>query len=168
MIRYALMGLAAAGLLNAQQLTTTSAVGKTTATVVYPLTIEKLADLDFGAAISPSTASQVEISPDKWSSTGTRHLITGNAQFLDDKFNQAAFMVKGTPGEVFQVSVIPDTILHSGRHTMTVKWYQISSQYVFPSPDPSVKLTLGATLFIGAYQPKGEYSGDFNFTVNYK
>lgn len=162
------MGLAAAGLLNAQQVTTTSAVGRTAATVVYPLTIDKLADLDFGAAVSPTIASQVEISPEKWSTTGSRHLITGNVQFLDDRFNQAAFMVRGAPGEAFQVSVIPDTILQAGGHSMMVRWYQVNSQYVFPSPDPSVKLTLGATLFIGAYQPKGEYSGDFNFTVNYK
>lgn len=167
MNRTVLIGLATAGLLNAQQVTHVTATGTVTATVIYPLSIDKVADLDFGAAISPTTLSQVEISPDKWSTTGSRHLNGGDAQFLDGNFHQAIFLVKGTPGETFQVSAIPNTTLTAGNSTMTVQWYQVNTQYSFPSPTPEVKLTLGATLFIGAHQPKGNYTGDFNFTVNY-
>jgi hypothetical protein len=135
--------------------------------VIYPLTIDKMADMDFGAIVSPTTASQVEISPDKWSTTGSRHLLSGDARFLDGNFHQAIFIVKGVPGESFRVSVVPDTTLTAGNKGMLVKWYQVNTQYVFPSPTPEVKLTLGATLFINAFQPKGNYSGDFNFTINY-
>ena len=168
MIRHLLVGLAAAGWLLAQPPSQATATGNTVATVIYPLSVDRITDLDFGGVVSPTLASQVEISPDKWSTTGTRHLVSGDAQFLDDQFNQAAFLVKGAPGETFQVSTIPDTYLHAGNSSMTVRWYQVNSQYVFPSPNPEVKLTLGATLFIGAYQPKGNYSGNFSFTINYQ
>ena len=166
MIKHLLLGLAAAGILNAQQNIHVTAMGSAAATMIYPLSIDKLADLDFGAAVSPTTASQVEISPDKWSTTGTRHLNIGDAQFVDGSFHQAIFLVKGVPGGTFQVSIVPDTTLSAGNNSMTVKWYQMNTQYLFPTT-PEVKLTLGATLFIKAHQPKGNYSGDFNFTINY-
>ena len=161
------MGLTAAGFINAQPKIQVTVTGVATATVIYPLTIEKLADLDFGAAVSPNTASEVEISPDKWSTTGSRHLLFGNVQFLDDRYHQAAFMVRGAPGETFQVSVVPDTTLSAGNSSMTVRWYQLNTQYVFPIPIPEVKLPIGATLFIKAHQPKGNYSGNFYLTINY-
>jgi hypothetical protein len=157
--------MAAAGLISAQ---TNNAVGSVAFSVTNPLSITKTADLNFGAIVSPAQSSVVEIDAVKNSTTGTRTGSSG-VQFADNNFSQAIFTVQGAPNAIFFVSPIPATSISAGNnYDMPVTFYNLAYQDQFPSPNPMVTLYIGASLTLGAFQPKGNYSGTFTVQVNYQ
>jgi hypothetical protein len=164
LIRPLLIGLAAAGLVNAQ---TNTATGSVATRVINPLSITRTADLNFGTIVSPTLQSVIKIAPVQNSGPGTRTLDSGNAQFVDGTFSQATFTVQGAPNAMFYVSPVPAASISAGNHNMPVTFYSISYQDQFPGPNPVVTLYIGASLTIGAFQPKGNYSGTFTVQVNY-
>lgn len=145
----------------------TSTGGK--ATVLRPISIEKTADLSFGAIVRPKSGGAY-ISIDKTS--GAR--ATGNAIGLPSPaYNPAAFLISGEGAQQF-------TLTTDASLTMTARGGSTLVAQLLPSATGGGKtlsgslggagtlaLTVGAGMNISSTTPSGAYVGVFTVTVSY-
>jgi len=149
---------------NAQSQATATA--NATATIVQAISIDKLADLQFGKIIAASTAGQVAIQTD-----GSRTIASGNvALFNQGSDHQAAsFKTMGTPGAGYYLVLPANTTLtrDGGTETMTIEGFVHSATGTLDAATGEETFNVGGTLNVGANQAPGQYTGEFSVTAAY-
>jgi spore coat protein U-like protein len=143
-----------------------SATANAKAEIVTPISILKTQDLDFGSIAASSVADQVTIAPN-----GTR--TSGGNVILIAAFpgEQAVFNVSGDPNYAFNITLPGDNevTITNGSATMEVNSFVCNP--TSPSSldaSGSATLNVGATLYVGANQDPGSYTGTFDVIVAYE
>jgi hypothetical protein len=143
-----------------------------TATIVTPISMNKVDDMNFGNLAVTTVPGTVALSP---SATPTRTVVGGvTLPVVTGTVQAAYFTVAGTPGYVFTITLpASNTIVKqpSGPETMLVDVFTSS-----PTPTGTLStggtadLYVGATVHVAALQASGVYvSGTpFDVTVNYQ
>lgn len=135
--------------------------------ILVPLTLTKIADLDFGAMVPSSTAGTVTIN----ASTGARTFAGGVVGVASDAGNRAYFGGAGTPSQQVLISLSPPVELTSGGgDTIPVLGLTLDGPPM-RTIDPvshTFFVGVGGTLDIAADQPEGEYSAEFWVTAIYQ
>jgi hypothetical protein len=149
----------------------------TTATVVRPLTLVKITDLDFGNIIAGTTAGTVTVS----AINGTR-TRTGGTILPLDVGQPASFAGMGARGQRVSLRVSANTVTLTrvgGTQTMTMNTFTINSSpattltttprnFTIAAPTGVFNFNVGATLNVGANQTAGTYRGQFTVTLIYQ
>jgi hypothetical protein len=142
-----------------------------TATIVTPISMTKVDDMNFGNLAVTSVPGTVALSP---SATPTRTVVGGvTLPVVTGTVQAAYFTVAGTPGYVFTITLpASNTIVRqTGTETMLVDAFTSN-----PTPTGTLSgggtadLYVGATVHVAALQTAGVYvSGTpFDITVNYQ
>jgi hypothetical protein len=144
-----------------------SANANVTATIVTPITITKILDINFGNIAIGALAGTVTINPSSVRSlTGgiTLPTITGT-------FNAAKFEITGENNYGYSITLpSTDTIVDDGAgHSMIVNNWTSSPTPVGLLSSGKQDLFIGATINVLANQPAGTYTSNipFTITVNY-
>ncbi|HBA87365.1 MAG TPA: hypothetical protein DCZ75_05055 [Geobacter sp.] len=158
---------------NADNSQAATAQVTTSATVVQPLTITKVLDLNFGKFMSGAGAA-----------AGTVVVGTNNAQSvtggvttsaaLGASAKAATFTVTGEPSSTYAITYPAQTTLDGPGTAMTIGTFTnavdvgtvLAGVGTLPGSGPQV-LSVGATLTVGADQATGTYSGTLDVAVNY-
>ncbi|HEX5258034.1 MAG TPA: DUF4402 domain-containing protein [Sphingomicrobium sp.] len=140
---------------------TKDASGK--ALILVPLTLTKVADLDFGTIIASSTSGTVSIAAD-----GSGQSITGGVTPLASApGSPAQFAGAGTPNE--QVSLFlapPATIKDAAGDSMPISM-NLEATSVTIDSTRAFFVGVGGTVNVGANQPDGVYTGTFTVLAQY-
>lgn len=150
-----------------------SATANATATIVAPIAIAKVTDLEFGNVAVSTAAGTVVMN----ATTGARS-VTGGCTLpaTTGTVNRASFTVTGTAGYTYSITLPagPTTIGDGVASTMTVTPWTSSPTPTGTLTGGTETLYVGATLNVGASQTPGNYSatasngsGVFTVTVNY-
>jgi hypothetical protein len=136
-----------------------------TATIVGPLALTKLSDMDFGTIAVTGTAGTVVLGTDN-SRTATGPSLVPPAAGV-----AASFTVSGQPSQTFAITLPANgaVTLVNGANTMAVNDF-LHSAGATPSLDGTgaAAFTVGATLSVAANQAAGVYnSANFPVTVSY-
>jgi hypothetical protein len=136
------------------------------ATIVGPISLTLVDDMNFGnVAVGASGGTVIMTPAGVRSTTGgvTLPAITGTVA-------AAEFTVAGADGYTYAITLpVGATTITSGANTMTVGTWTSTPAATGTLTGGSETLTVGATLNVGANQPAGTYlSGTpFTVTVNY-
>lgn len=134
------------------------------ATIVAPIAITKLTDMNFGNVyVSATLAGTVILAP-----AGTR-TVTGGAGLpgVAGTVSAATFTVTGTAGATYAIT-LPASVTLNGPATMTVDVFTSTPLTTGLLTGGTQNLQVGATLNVAAAQLTGLYtSANFNVTVNY-
>jgi hypothetical protein len=135
------------------------------AIVIYPVTVTKLKDMDFGS-MSVTTAGTAVLEPnaDAFSTTGGVIQVGGaphSAEFVGAAQSSSVVNIK-VPNK-------PSTLTRvGGTETMTVSNFTLQGQSKRAlAKAQSFKFRVGGTLNVGANQVEGTYVGTFDVTVQY-
>lgn len=137
------------------------------ATVITPISISKIADMNFGnLAVQTATGGTVILAP-----AGTRTSTSGvTLPFTVGTVTAAAFTVAGSGVSTYSIT-LPNsvTLTHSGGvQTMSAGTFTSNPAVTGTLSSGTENISVGATLTVAAAQLAGVYtSGNFNVTVNY-
>jgi hypothetical protein len=138
------------------------------ATIVIPISIEKVSDMDFGnVAVQAANGGTVELDP-----AGSRTPVGGvTLPSITGTVSAASFTVSGTPNYTYSIT-LPNsvTIEDAFSNSMTVDVFTSDPSSTGQlSSGGSETLNVGATLNVSAAQPAGLYTSTtpFTVTVNY-
>jgi hypothetical protein len=138
------------------------------ALILIPLTLTKIADLDFGGII-PSTSSAGTVTVN--AATGARTFAGGISGIASDSGNRAYFGGAGSPSQLVLVSLSPPVeLISAGGDTIPVLGLTLDGppmRTIHPV-DRTFFVGVGGTLQIADDQPEGEYSADFWVTAIYQ
>jgi hypothetical protein len=133
-------------------------------TIVRPININQMNDLEFGEMIPSSTGSStITVSPNSTVSS------SGPGTFLGP-FQPASFRISGEPGFGFTID-IPSTALSivSGLNSMIVDGWASDLGASSNIPQQGfIDLSVGGRLTLGADQAEGLYIGTFSVSVAYE
>lgn len=136
------------------------------ATLVKPLSLLKLGDLDFGRIASGATAGTVTVNPNNDARTST-----GGVTLMGGTPLAARFISYGTQGSLLIVTRTANPILVTrvgGTETMLVDTLILNGPTVRAiAANGTMDLRVGATLSVAANQVEGNYVGDMDVFVNY-
>lgn len=144
-----------------------TATATASATIITPITIARLADMNFGNVVSNTTGGTIVLSP-----AGTR---TANGVQLPATFGTiaaASFKVDGQAGYAYSV-ILPQTAYEittgTGGETEVMTLTNFTSDSTGFVTGGTQTLNVGATLNVVANQSAGLYVGatPINVTVNY-
>ncbi len=135
------------------------------ATVIYPLTVTKIQDMDFGAlSVGVSGTAVLEPNANSFSTTGGVAKIGGSptcAQFAGAAQSNSVVNIKIPTGSVTLRRV-------GGSETMTLSNFTLQGQSKRTlAKMQSFTFRVGGTLNVAAGQVEGLYVGTFNVTVQY-
>jgi len=157
-----LFGLATVNSVKAQPPVTATA--NASATIVTPISITKVTDLNFGAIVPSTEAGTVIVGNDNSiSKTGGVTLISQLGTH-----SAAAFTVNGAANATFYI-VPPTTVTltkTSSTETMTVSNLYHNATGTLDGTGAEA-FNVGATLAVAASQVAGVYTGTFDVTVAY-
>ena len=144
-----------------------SATANATATIVAPITITQVDDLEFGnLAVQSGTAGTVVMAP-----AGTRTKTGGvTLPATTGTFNAADFTIGGTAGYTYAITLPAGALtINSGANTMTVDTWTSTPSGTGTLTGGNETLKVGATLNVAAGQAGGTYqhATGFSVTVNY-
>lgn len=130
------------------------------ATIIAPLTITQESEQSFGNIMVGSTDTVFNLNHSKTTVTA------GNGQYVGG-MKMGQYKVTGQPNTTVYLSVTPTgTITYNG-NTLNVT-YAWNQTYRFIDADGSIIVSeLSSTLTVPANSPSGNYTGNFNITVNY-
>jgi hypothetical protein len=138
------------------------------ATIVKPIQISKVKDLDFGDIASGVTAGTVVIAP---TAASARTTIGGvSLPSGSGTVQSAKFIITGATNAVYSITLPSGTInLSNGTNFMTLGNFTSTPAISGTIPSDSQPLYVGATLNVNAYQQPGIYKSveDFVVMVNY-
>lgn len=145
-----------------------TATATTSATIITPIAISKITDLNFGnVAVSPTVSGSVLLSPASARTAGggvTLPAITGTV-------SAAKFTVTGLSGSTFSISlpVAAITLSDGSSHTMTVGSFTSTPTPTGTLTGGTMDILVGATLNVSAAQAAGLYTNAAGLavTVNY-
>ncbi|HYX46383.1 MAG TPA: DUF4402 domain-containing protein [Sphingomicrobium sp.] len=136
--------------------------------ILVPLSLTKLADLDFGTVIPSPISGTVTIN----ASTGARGLTGGVLDYPSDVGHRAYFGTAGSPSQLVFVAVTPPAQLTST--TNPSDKIPVLALTLDGSPvrmiDPVTRtffFGLGGVIQINANQPDGTYESTFDVTAIY-
>lgn len=137
-----------------------TAPGQAEATVVTPITIVNLQDLNFGGIVSDPTPGTVTVSAVDGTSTATV------PQVSPPSTARAVFDINGDPNRAYNTNTSDTSVSLTGPGAAMSSTLVIDRQ---PTLDGTGNDTLGVggVLSVGANQVAGAYSGTFNIVVNY-
>lgn len=136
-----------------------------TATIVGPLALTKVTDMDFGTIAVTGTAGTVVLGTDN------SRTVVGPALVPPAAGVAASFTISGEASRTFSVTLPANGVvtLINGANSMAVNNF-LHSMGANPTLDGTgaAAFTVGATLSVGAAQAAGVYnSANFPVTVNY-
>lgn len=146
---------------------TASATAEARGLVLQPLTLSRVDDLDFGTVISSAVAGTVIINED----TGFR-TIAGGVTAGPAAGNRALFAGAGTAGQQVDLDLTYPAVLVSGANTVAITQLefdggggQATTRTIGASG--TFQIGVGGEFAIGANQPAGLYTADFQVTAEY-
>jgi hypothetical protein len=135
--------------------------------ILAPLTLTRIADLDFGTIVPSGVSGVVSIN----ATSGARSFAGGVTGSSSDIGNRAEFGGGGSPSQQVIVTVDAPPVLTSvACDTVTVLGITLDGPAT-RTIDPTTRaffVGVGGTLQIEADQPEGDYSADFTVTANYQ
>lgn len=149
--------------LSAQQATATASA---MVTIVTPISISKVKDLNFGKLAVASGQGTIVLSPTTKNrkSTGGVELVEGsNVSF-------ATFNVSGGIGATFSISLPNEpVVISNGSNLMTINEFTSTPTASTTLVDGTKNILVGATLHVSGNQTLGNYHSEspFPVTVNY-
>jgi hypothetical protein len=141
------------------------AVASGDAIIIYPVTVTKLDDMDFGfLAVTTAGTAVLEPNADTFSTSGGVTPVGGTphcAEFVGASKDSAVVNIK--------VPTKPITLTRvGGTETMTVTNFTLQGQSKRSlAKAASFKFRVGGTLNVAAAQAEGVYIGTFDVTVQY-
>ena len=136
------------------------------ALLLIPLTLTKIDDLSFGAVIPSAVSGTVVIN----ATTGARSIAGGVTAVPSDVGKRAYFGGAGSPNQLVIVTVTPPAFLTSSAgDTLTVLALTLDGpplRTIHPV-DRTFFFGVGGIIMIGANQPEGVYTSDYDVTANY-
>ncbi len=137
------------------------------ALLIKPLTLTKLADLDFGTIVPSGSGDLVTINAD----TGARTSPTAGLVTIDPG-QRARFASSGLNNQFVVLQVSTPTDLSDGvGNSLTVTRLDLDQGgnplRVLTPTSQIFFLGIGGQVFVRANQPEGVYSGTFTLTANY-
>lgn len=159
----------ATGLSSGQAVAQSSATADAAvlATILTPITIEKVTDLSFGKVVAG--AGTVALTP----TSATVRTVTGDVQVVGIGFTAAAFTIGGAAGAIYTLTLPTTAVLtHTDNATMTMEVSPITrnltaSNTFDTTTGNTQNLYLGGVLRVAAAQSAGNYSGNITVTVDY-
>jgi opacity protein-like surface antigen len=139
-------------------------------TVLLPLTLSKVDDLDFGTVIASAVAGSVTIDAD----TGNRTVVGGVAESPLNPGQRAEFLGSGPVGGQVTLVLTPPTsnvLMHSNNvDSITITSFVLDSGGASRVTDALGAFTVGVggTFAIAANQKDGFYSADFDVEAQYQ
>lgn len=136
------------------------------ALLLVPLTLTKIDDLSFGAVVPSAISGTVIIN----ATSGARTIAGGLTAIPSNVGRRAYFGGAGSPGRLVIVSVTPPTQLTSvGGDTLTVLALTLDGSPVrtINPVNRTFFFGVGGIILVGADQPEGVYSSNYNVTVEY-
>ena len=102
---------------------------------------------------------------------GSRTAPSGGVMLLGNAgISAATLTVAGTPGATYSISLPVNGAVFlstAGGHSMAINAFASNPSATGTLFGSSQVLSVGATLALGSMQAPGDYSGNFNVTVNY-
>jgi hypothetical protein len=140
---------------------TTDASGK--ALILIPLTLTKVADLDFGTVIPASSSGTVTIAAD-----GSGQSTTGGVTPVTSVTGtRAVFAGAGSPNQQVAIFLAPPASLSDGAgHSMGISLGLESSSVTIDSTH-AFFVGVGGTVNVGPNQADGLYTGTFTVLAQY-
>ena len=140
---------------------TNDATGK--ALILIPLTLTKVADLDFGTVIPSGTSGTVTIAAD-----GSGQSVTGGVTPVASVSGaRAVFAGAGSPNQQVSIFLAPPASLSDGAgHSMPISLGLETSSVIIDSTR-AFFVGVGGTVNVGANQFDGLYSGTFMVLAQY-
>lgn len=143
-----------------------TATGHISVTIVSPISIAKVQDMDFGNVSVESGTGTVTLS-----ASSNNRQASGKAVLMDGgNVSLASFQVKGNSGSSFSIT-LPSTgvTVSNGEKSMTVSDFRSNFGTSATLTDGSKEILVGATLQLNGDQSVGLYASasDFPVTVNY-
>ena len=145
------------------------------AVIIRPLSFISYEDLKFGKIVPATTAGTVTVATD-----GTRTTNNPNIILVGNDEQNARFTGQGTFNQRVDVSLGANSIFITGPGApMRVRTFTIGStpsvvltttprRFRIASTSGIFAFTIGATLEVGANQAPGQYSGNWDITLEYQ
>ena len=153
-----------------------SATAEARGTILQPLTITQMQDLDFGTVLSSAVAGQVSIDAD----TGGRSVSGGVTAIALDPGQRAEFAGVGTLGQQVEITLVPPpgNLLNrvGGGATITAPDWDLDGggandtfqTRTITDVDGAFLVGVGATFDVAAGQMNGLYTANFDVTAEYQ
>ena len=136
------------------------------ALLLIPLTLTKIDDLSFGSVIPSAVSGTVVIN----SMTGARSVAGGVTAVPSDVGQRAYFGGAGSPNQLVIVTVTAPAVLTNGTgDTLDVLALTLDGpplRTIHPV-DRTFFFGVGGIILVGADQPEGVYTSDYDVTANY-
>lgn len=144
----------------------TTATADISATIVNPISISKVQDMNFGKMAIVSGAGNVVLSP-----SANKRMATGGVELVDgNQATFASFNVSGLAGATFSITLptVP-VVISNGENTMTVSNFTSTPTNTATLGNGTKNIAVGATLHVEGNQKLGVYKSTtpFTVTVNY-
>ena len=136
------------------------------ALLLIPLTLTKIDNLSFGSVIPSPVSGTVVIN----ATTGARSIAGGITAMPSDVGQRAYFGGAGSPNQLVIVTVTPPAVLTNvAGDTLTVVTLTLDGpplRTIHPV-DRTFFFGVGGVIQIGADQPEGVYTANYDVTANY-
>jgi hypothetical protein len=133
------------------------------ALILVPLTLTKIADLDFGTVISSASSGTVSIAAD-----GSGQSVTGGVTPIASAPGAAGqFAGAGTPNEQVSLFLAPPASLKDGNGNSLPISMNLEATSVVIDSTRAFFVGVGGTVTVGPNQPDGLYSGTFTVLAQY-
>ena len=136
------------------------------ALLLIPLTLTKIDDLSFGSVVPSRVSGTVVIN----AVTGARSVAGGVTAVPSDVGRRAYFGGAGSPNQQVIVTVTAPTVLTSAASdTLTVLALTLDGPPLrsIDPVDRTFFFGVGGIILVGADQPEGVYTSDYDVTANY-
>jgi hypothetical protein len=160
----------------AQQVSTTASGNVETTIIEQALTLDNSQTLSFGSIFPISTAETVTLAINSGNATTAPTITRSNTNLLViGPTRSGIWDISGVPGALVTVTLPVDgtvSIEDSLGNSMDVDSFTIRSNFSnnlnLTLSNGTTQFALGATLYVGANQPAGGYTGTYPITVNYQ
>ena len=155
--------------------TTATATGEARGTILQPLTLQQLQDLDFGTVLSSAAAGTVTID----ANTGGRSVTGGVTPMTLNLGQRGEFVWISTLGQDVEITLTPPAggILtrSGGIETIAVRDWDLDGGALndtfqtrtITDPDGILVVGVGATFDVAANQVSGLYTANYDLTIEY-
>jgi hypothetical protein len=138
-----------------------SASADAAANIITPMNIIKDVDLNFGNIAAGSSAGTVELT-----TAGVRNPTNVILPSVAGTVTAAQFTVTGLEDSNYVITLPASATISNGGNNMTIDNFTDDASNVLTGGTET--FNVGATLNIGAGQAVGQYTGDFEVTVDYE
>ena len=133
------------------------------ALILIPLTLTKVADLEFGTVIESSAPGSVIVPPD-----GTLPSVSGGVTAVASApASRAQFAGAGTPGQLVNIFLAPPANLKDANGDLLPISMSLESSNITINSSHAFFVGVGGTVNVAANQPDGDYTGVFTVLAQY-